>query len=110
MHDLQRLQPVQHVQLGQRQALDPADLHRLAHQRRIEPAAAPRPPRDRAEFMAALAQQPPGLVVQLGRERPAPTRVQYALAIPSTKPTADGPTPAPLAAVAATVLLLVTNG
>ena len=41
---------------------------------------------------------------------PEPTRVVYALAMPSTKPTVEGPTPVPLAAVAATVLLLVTNG
>src|SRR5579863_9199100 len=41
---------------------------------------------------------------------PAPTRVLYAFAMPSTNPTAAGPTPAPAAAVAATVLLDVTYG
>ena len=41
---------------------------------------------------------------------PEPTRVVYALAIPSTNPTAAGPRPEPPAAVPAIVLLLVTNG
>ena len=60
---------VEHVELGQRDAVDAVDLHRLADQHGIEPAAAARPAGDGAELAAALAEQPAGLVGQLGRER-----------------------------------------
>src|SRR4029077_439832 len=42
----------------------------LAHQHRVEPAAAPRPAGDDAEFLAALAERPADLVELLGRKRP----------------------------------------
>ena len=41
---------------------------------------------------------------------PEPTRVVYALTMPSTKPAALGPSPLPLATVPLTVFELVTNG
>ena len=56
--DFQLRQPVQHVELGQGDPIDAADLHRLPHQHRVEPAAAPPPPRDRAELVAPVARIP----------------------------------------------------
>ena len=68
--DLELRQLVEHVELGQRDAVDAANFPRLPHQDRVEPAAAARPPGHRAELVAALAEQAPGLVLELGRERP----------------------------------------
>ncbi len=69
--DLDLVEAVEHVELGQRDAVDAADLDRLAHQRGVEPAAAPRPAGDGAELVAALAEPAADLVVELGRERAA---------------------------------------
>src|SRR6185312_7962792 len=69
--DLDLLEAVEHVELGQRDAVDAGGLHRLAHHHRIEPAAAPLAPRDHAEFLAALAEHLADLVLELARERPA---------------------------------------
>ena len=55
--NLDLVEAVEDIELGQRQPVDAAGAHRLAHQHRVEPAAAPRPPGDRAEFAAALADQ-----------------------------------------------------
>ena len=51
--------------------LDAADLHRLAHQHRVEPAAAPGAAGHGAELAAALAEDAADLVVELGGEGPA---------------------------------------
>jgi hypothetical protein len=63
-------EPVQHVELGQRDAVHARGHAGLAHQRRIEPAAAALAPRGGAEFMAPLAQALAVRIVKLGRERP----------------------------------------
>src|SRR3546814_7802480 len=68
--DLDFRQPVEHVELGQRQPVDAADLHRLPYQDGIEPAAAARPARHHAELAAALAEKPADVVELLARERP----------------------------------------
>ena len=47
---------------------DAADRDRLAHQHRVEPAAAALAAGDRAELVAALAEPLADLVVELGRE------------------------------------------
>jgi hypothetical protein len=47
----------------------PVGRNRLAYQHRIEPAAAALAARDRAEFMARVAEELADLVLQLGRER-----------------------------------------
>src|SRR5581483_4549192 len=65
--DLDFAQAVEDVELGQSEAVDAPGAHGLAHQHRVEPAAAPRPPGHGAEFAAALADQPADLVVLLGR-------------------------------------------
>ena len=101
---------VEHVELGQRQALDAAELDRLADQHGVEPAAAARAAGDGAELVAALAQALADLVEQLGRERPGADAGGVGLVMPSTKPTLSGPMPEPEAAAAATVLEEVTNG
>ena len=67
--DLHLVEPVEHVDLGQGDAGDPADRRRLAHQHRIEPAAAALAARDGAELMAAHAQPLAGFIVEFGRER-----------------------------------------
>ena len=66
--DLHRLEPVEHVELGQRDAGDAADRGRLAHQHRVEPAAAALAAGDGAELVAALAELLADLIVLLGRE------------------------------------------
>ena len=76
--DVHRLEAVEHVEFGQRDAGDAADRDRLAHQHRVEPAAAAPAAGDGAELMAALAEPLADLVVELGREgaraRPASCR------------------------------------
>ena len=89
----------------------PPTLHRLPHQRRIEPPAPPRPPRHRAELVPPRAQQLPDLVRQLRREgaRSPPGSCTPSRS-PARTPPPPAPSPEPAAAVAAIVLLLVTNG
>ena len=66
--DADRLEAVEHVELGQRDAGDARYRDRLPHEDRVEPAAAALAPGDGAEFMAALAKLLPGRIVELGRE------------------------------------------
>src|SRR3954462_10836722 len=54
--DLDFFKPVEHVELGQRDAVYPAGLDRLAHRYRIEPTAASPPSGHHSEFTAAVAQ------------------------------------------------------
>src|SRR2546430_11811999 len=61
-------QTIQDVELGQRQAVDPAGANALAHEHGIEPAAAPRPAGHGAEFAAALPDQAADIVGLLGGE------------------------------------------
>jgi len=82
--DAHDVEPVQHVELVMQMPERPFDLHRALQRRGVEPTAAPRPPGDRSVLVALHAQVLAHLVVELGRERPAPTRVAYALATPST--------------------------
>ena len=60
----------EHVELGQRDAVDAADFARLAHEASVKPAAASRPPCHRAELDPALADELAGLVLELGRKWP----------------------------------------
>src|SRR3546814_8352900 len=64
--DANRLEPVEHVELGQRDAGDARHGAALAHQHRVEPTAATLAPGHGAEFMPALAELLPGLVVEFG--------------------------------------------
>src|SRR6185437_13922070 len=66
--DLDLGEAVQHVELGQGNAVDAADLDRLPHHDRVEPAATALAAGDGAELAAALAEPLPGLVGELGRE------------------------------------------
>ena len=61
----------QHVEQHHRQRVDAAQPGRVADRHGIEPAAAPRPPGDRAVFVAPVANVLADLVVLLGRKRPA---------------------------------------
>src|SRR5690606_2260473 len=62
--DLYFTQTVEHVELGQRDAVDPACLYGLADQNGIEPAAAAPTPRHRAELSSTLAKPLPDLLLQ----------------------------------------------
>ena len=62
------LEAVEHVQFGERDAGDARHRHRLAHQHRIEPAAAALAPRHRAEFAPDRAEPLADRVVELGGE------------------------------------------
>ena len=89
----------------------PADRRRLAHQHRVEPAAAALAPGDGAELVAALAEPLADLVVQLGRERAGADARGVGLddaEHEADRARARGPSPP--AAVPATVLDEVTNG
>src|SRR5690242_19323329 len=66
--DLHRLEAVEDVELGERNAGDPADCHRLSDQHRVKPAAAAAAAGDRAELVPALAEPLSDLIVLLGRE------------------------------------------
>src|SRR4051794_9512113 len=70
--DLDLLEAVEDVELGQRDALDAAGPHGLAHQHGVEPAAAPRPSGDDAELLALGAERLADVVELLGRKRPLP--------------------------------------
>ena len=66
--DFQFLEAVEHVELGQGDAMDTGHGQSLPDQYRIEPAATPLPAGNRSEFMATFAKPLADLVVQLGRE------------------------------------------
>ena len=66
--DLDLLEAVENVELGERDAVDAARLDRLAHKNRIEPAAAALASGDDAELAALLADAGADLVMKLGRE------------------------------------------
>src|SRR5262249_4718441 len=55
--DLELRQAIENVELGEGQAIDSAGTNGLAHQHRVEPAAAPGPTGHGAELAPALAQQ-----------------------------------------------------
>ena len=67
--DLNLLQAVQNVQLGQAKPGDAVDLHGIAQGDRIEPATASRPPGGRAKFMPLGGQVLAHLIKQFGGER-----------------------------------------
>src|SRR6202042_444494 len=68
--DLDLFEAVEDVELGQSEAANAAGAYGLAHQHRVEPAAAPWPAGDDAELLAALAERLADLVELLGRKRP----------------------------------------
>ena len=67
--DVDALEAVEHVELGQRQAVEAVDARGVADRDRVEPAAAARAPGDRAVLAAALAQPVAHLAGELGRKR-----------------------------------------
>ena len=66
----QRFHAVQYIELSHAQAGDTVDLDRALQGCGIEPAAAARAARGRAELMAALGQMLADIIEQLGRKRP----------------------------------------
>ncbi len=67
--DLDFIQTIENIELGERNAGDAGSTNRLAHDDGIEPAAATLATRHHAEFMALGAEEFADLVVQFGRER-----------------------------------------
>src|SRR5579872_5655914 len=67
--NLDGFKAVENIELGQRQAMDTAGTHGLAHQRGIEPAAAALASGVDAEFLAAAANLLADRVMQFGRKR-----------------------------------------
>src|SRR6266704_1107933 len=70
--DLDRVAGVQHVELGDGQGVEPVDPRRVAQADGVHPSAASRPARDRAELLAARAQQVGNVAAQLRGERAVP--------------------------------------
>ena len=70
--NLHLVEAVEHIELRERDAVDAGGPDSLPEKTGVEPAAAPRAPRDRPEFTAALAEPPARLVVKFGRKRPLP--------------------------------------
>src|SRR6185295_18915442 len=68
--DFYLVEPIENIELGQRQPIDAAGPRGLTHQHGIEPAAAPGAACHGAELAAALADTAPNFVLLLGRERP----------------------------------------
>src|SRR3546814_3111695 len=66
--DADRVETVEHVELGQRDSGDARHRAALPHEHRVEPAAAALAPGDGAEFMSALAELLAGRVLEFGRE------------------------------------------
>ncbi len=66
---LDRLEAVEHVELGERERIDARDPDGLAQLRGIEPSTAPRPAGVDAEFLSTRAQRFAGGVGQFGEER-----------------------------------------
>ena len=89
----------------------PDEPHAQAQRRQIEPAAAARPAGRRAELAAGLAQRArrPRRAARSGTGR-SPTRVAYALVMPTTRSICVGPMPALWQAPAAIVDDDVTYG
>ena len=102
--DLDLLEPVEHVELGQGDAVDAGDLDRLAHHHRVEPAAAALAPGDDAELLALCAQRLADLVCELGRERAAADARRIGLGDAEHVADRAGPIPEPDAAWPAIVL------
>ena len=68
--DLDLLEAVEHVELGQRERVEAVDARARSARDRVVPAAAARPAGRRAVLLAALAQPIAQLAGQLGRQRP----------------------------------------
>src|SRR5271154_1771675 len=67
--NLNGVEAVENIELGQRQTIDAAGTHGLTHQRRVEPAAAAFAPGVDAEFPPAAADLLADLIMQFGRKR-----------------------------------------
>src|SRR5690606_12282313 len=65
--DPDRLETIENVELGERDAVDARGAHGLSNERGVEPAATALAARDDAELVALPAQKLARLVVELGR-------------------------------------------
>src|SRR5437762_37328 len=66
---LDLLEPGEHIELRDRDAVEPIDRRRIAQRRKIEPAGPARTSRHGSELRPDLSNFLTGLVVELGRER-----------------------------------------
>src|SRR5690606_38215757 len=67
--DLQGFDAVKHIELGDAKAVDAIDHDRALHGCTVEPAAATRPPGNRAKLLADFGQVCADIVVQFSRKR-----------------------------------------
>src|ERR1700761_4974111 len=89
--NLDGFETIENIELGQRQAMDAAGPHGLAHQRRIEPAAAALASGVDTEFLAAPADLLANLIMQFGRKRALPDPGRVSLADPKHVADRTGP-------------------
>ena len=85
----------ENVELGQEEIRERVRTCRRLHDERIEPAASTLTSRGGAEFGADLRKLLTVVVSSSVGIGPPPTRVVYALAIPTTRSMRVGPTPVP---------------
>ena len=98
--DADRVEPVEHVELGDAEARDAVVQHGATQRDGVEPAAAPRPTRDRAKLVPDAREMLAHLVEELGRERTRadPRRVglhdaEHGVDVARTEAGADGRLP-----------------
>src|ERR1700756_1002773 len=78
--DIDRVETIKNIELGQRQAMDAAGSHRLTYQHRVEPAATPLAPGGDPEPFTTAADLLANFVEQFGRKRPLPDPGRIGLA------------------------------
>ena len=93
--DLDLRQRVQHIQLGQGDLGEAVQLCGEGYQVGVEPAAAARPARDGAEFLALILQHLSGGIIQLGGHGAAPDPGGIGLGHPDHPPDAAWGDPQP---------------
>ena len=96
--DLQGLELVEDVDLGQHHRIDAVGGDRVARDGRVEPSDPPGAPGGGAVLGADLAKLIAERVGQLVGKGPYPTRVVYALNTPTVRVTRDGGMPLPVQA------------
>ena len=70
--DLDLVEAIEDVELGERQLGEAVQPNRLTQHHTIEPTGPPTPPGDRAELLADIDERVAVVIEQLGRERPGP--------------------------------------
>src|SRR5688572_4839679 len=98
--DADRVEPVEHVELGDTEAREAVVQHSATKRDGVEPAAAPRPTRDRAKLVPDAREMLTHLVEELGWERARANArgvglhdAEHGVDVPRTEASADGRLP-----------------